>query len=142
MLGVTNAVSELSARLDLPLGIHAPTGARRTMRQLLISWGYTDSEWLDHGCVVIAELVTNAVKHGGGSIEVAVQAHEGAVTISAADGSSVVPRRRRGQHKGGFGLALIEEFSTAWGIDNHHGGKRVWVRLAPYPVNDWEVSPR
>jgi anti-sigma regulatory factor (Ser/Thr protein kinase) len=126
-------VSELSARLDLPLGTMAPTGARKTLRQLLITWGYTDRDWLDAGCVVMAELVTNAVLHGGGCLEVGVQAHEGTVMISAADGSSIVPRRKRGQRSGGLGLVLIDQLSAAWWVENHHGGKRVWVRLLPYP---------
>ena len=136
-------MSELNARLDLPLGAMAPTGARKTLRQLLITWGYTNEFWLDNACVVMSELVTNAVLHGGGCLEVAVQAHEGTVTISAADGSSVVPRRRRGQRSGGLGLVLIEQLSTKWWVENHHGGKRVWIKLTPYPrVNGSEASPR
>ena len=135
-------MSELSARLDLPLGILAPTGARKTLRQLLITWGYSDRDWLDDACVVMSELVTNAVLHGGGCLEVGVQAHEGTITISAADGSSVVPRRKRGQRSGGLGVVLIERLSTVWWVENHHGGKRVWVELLPYPASDSVVSPR
>src|SRR5688572_12492156 len=127
----------------------APTGARRTLRQLLITWGYLDEDWLDDACLVMAEVVTNAVLHGGGCLEVAVQAHEGTITISAADGSSIVPRRKRGQRSGGLGLVLIERLSATWWVENHHGGKRVSVRLLPYPqagatsgVSDSAASPR
>ena len=129
-------MSELNARLDLPLGTMAPTGARRTLRQLLITWGYQDQDWLDDACLVMAELVTNAVLHGGGCLEVGVQAHEGTITISAADGSSIVPRRKRGQRSGGLGLVLIDRLSAAWWVEDHHGGKRVSVRLLPYPHTD------
>jgi anti-sigma regulatory factor (Ser/Thr protein kinase) len=127
-------VSELSARLDLPLGITAPTGARKTLRQLLITWDYTDRDWLDGACLVMAELVTNAVIHGGGCLEVRVQAHERTVRVSAADGSSIVPRRKQGQRSGGLGLVLIERLSTKWWVENHQGGKRVWIELLPYPA--------
>lgn len=135
-------MSELNARLDLPLGHMAPAGARKTLRQLLITWGYVDGDWLDSACLVMAELVTNAVLHGGGCLEVAVQAHEETIMISAADGSSIVPRRKRGQRSGGLGLVLIERLSTAWWVENHQGGKRVWIRLMPYPrVSDSAASP-
>ena len=135
-------MSELNARLDLPLGNMAPTGARTTLRQLLITWGYTDGDWLESACVVMAELVTNAVLHGGGCLEAAVQAHEGTITISAADGSSIVPGRKRGRRSGGLGLVLIEQLSTGWWVENHHGGKRVWIKLLPYPrVSGSAASP-
>ena len=121
----------------------APTSARKMLRQLMIAWGYTDRDWLGGACVVMAELVTNAVLHGGGCLEVGIQAHEGTVTISAADGSSIVPRRKRGQRSGGLGLVLIEQFSAKWWVENHHGGKRVSVRLLPYPrVSGSAASPR
>ncbi len=129
-------MSELSASLDLPLGMAAPTGARHTLRQILLTWGYTDEDWLDESGLLISELVANAVRHGGGCLEVRVQAHGRLVTVSAADGSSVIPRRREPGPAGGLGLALIERFADGWGIENHHGGKRVWIRLRAHPAAD------
>ncbi|MEV4415807.1 ATP-binding protein [Catellatospora sp. NPDC049609] len=127
-------MSELSASLDLPLGLSAPTGARHTLRQILLTWGYADGDWLDEAGLLISELVGNAVRHGGGCLEVRVQAHGAMVTVSAADGSSVIPRRREPGPHGGLGLALIERFAAGWGVEDHHGGKRVWIRLRAYPA--------
>lgn len=64
-----------------------------------------------------------------------MQSHEGDVTIFAADGSSVIPRRRQADGAGGgHGLMIIESCSSGWGVENFQGGKRVWVRLHPHPV--------
>jgi anti-sigma regulatory factor (Ser/Thr protein kinase) len=127
-------VSELRARLDVPSGAAAPRGARKRIRQLLTAWGFTDDDWLDVADVVVSELVANAVRHGGGLREVAVRAHETQVTVSAADGSKVLPRRREPDATGGYGLALIDLLAAAWGVDDHEEGKLVWIRLRPHPT--------
>jgi len=126
-------MSELSARFDVPLGLYAPRMARRAVGAVLTGWGFTDQGWLDDAAIVVSELVTNAVNHGGGGVELGVQAHGDRVTISAADGSSVLPRRREPDDAGGRGLALIEALSVRWGVEDHHGGKRVWIELARCP---------
>lgn len=126
-------MSELNATLDLPLGQVAPGAARKAVRHMLIAWQLTDPDWLDDAEVVVSELVTNAVRYGGGCIELSLQSHEGQVIVKAADGSSVVPRDRGPRAEGGYGLRLIEACGGAWGVDDFHGGKQVWVRLRPCP---------
>ncbi|GAA4446004.1 ATP-binding protein [Phytohabitans houttuyneae] len=126
-------MSELNATLDLPLGNAAPTAARRAVRHMLIAWQLSDADWLDDAELVVSELVTNAVRHGGGCIELSLESHEGRVILRAADGSSVVPRDRGPHDGGGYGIRVIESCSDAWGVDDFHGGKRVWVRLRACP---------
>ncbi|NUR70909.1 MAG: ATP-binding protein [Hamadaea sp.] len=127
-------MSELRARLDVPSGADAPRGARKTVRQLLTAWGFTDGDWLDVADLVVSELVANAVRHGGGLLDVAVQAHENKVTISAADSTPIPPRRRTPDDTGGYGLALIDNLSAGWGVEDYEHGKRVWVRLRSHPT--------
>jgi hypothetical protein len=31
------------------------------------------------------------------------------------------------------GLLMIEGFTSAWGVEEHEGGKRVWIRMPPHP---------
>ncbi|GAA0460705.1 hypothetical protein Aca07nite_27100 [Actinoplanes capillaceus] len=126
-------MSELTAHLDLPLGRGAPASARRAVTAVLAGWGLHDGDWLDACAVVVSELVSNAVRHGGGCVELSIEAHGGRVTVAVADGSSVVPRRRDPDGVGGRGIALIEALSAGWTVENHHGGKRVRVELKPYP---------
>jgi anti-sigma regulatory factor (Ser/Thr protein kinase) len=117
----------------MPLSSQAPRMARRAVTSMLAGWGFCDEGWLDDASVLVSELVTNAVRYGTGSLELRVQAHADRVTVSAADGSSVIPRRRDADEAGGRGLAVIEAFSHRWGVEDHEGGKRVWIRLRPCP---------
>lgn len=122
-------MADLTAHIDLPLGEEAPRAARHALRPILQGWGLADEDFLDAAAIVVGELVANAVRHGGGCLELQLSLHNGQVTVSAADGSAVVPRRREADIDGGRGIAMIEALSHSWGVENHNGGKRVWVRL-------------
>ncbi|MFC4071055.1 ATP-binding protein [Actinoplanes subglobosus] len=126
-------MSELTAHLDVPLDRGAPAAARRAVTAVLGGWGFKDADWLDAAAVIVSELVTNAVRHGGGCVALALESHDRRVIVSVADGSSVVPRRRDPDEVGGRGIALIEALSEGWTVENYRGGKRVRVRLVPCP---------
>ncbi|GAA1606861.1 ATP-binding protein [Actinoplanes couchii] len=132
-------MSELTAHLDVPLDRGAPSSSRHAAIAVLTGWGFRDDDWLDAAAVVVSELVTNAVRHGGGCISLQMEAHDGRVVVSVADGSAVVPRRRDPDGIGGRGIALIEALSVGWTVQNHQGGKRVRVELHPCP-SDGEPS--
>lgn len=121
---------EMTARLDLPVGPGALAAARQIVRSVLIAWGLKDSEDVEDAMLVADELVSNAVRHGGGCLSLEVSARDEDVTVCAVDGSAVVPRRRDPDGDGGRGLGIIEALSEEWGVqDIPGGGKRVWVRI-------------
>ncbi|GIF38349.1 ATP-binding protein [Actinoplanes xinjiangensis] len=126
-------MSELTAHLDVPLDRAAPAAARRAVTAVLAGWGFRDADWLDAAAVVVSELVTNAVRHGGGCLALHLESHDERVIVSVADGSSVVPRRRAPDNGGGRGIALIEALSEGWSVENYRGGKRVLVELVRCP---------
>lgn len=126
-------MNELGARFDLPAGVEAPAVARQAAGSMLYGWGYRDRQWTQLAMLIVSELVTNSVQHAGGCLSLDVQARGATVTIGATDGSAAVPSRRDADDAGGRGLMLIEAVSGGWGVQKRPGGKRVWVRLAPYP---------
>lgn len=82
--------------------------------------------------LLVSEVVTNAVRHGGSDgpvelhaswnseIRVAVQDH--------GDGFSPTPRNGRPDEPGGFGLYLVGQLADRWGVETD-GGTTVWFVL-------------
>ena len=102
------------------------------MLPVLLKWGFTGDRWLDSALLVVSELVSNAVRHGGGALALVLELTAGRVTVSVTDGSTLVPRRRVDPGEGGRGLLLIEMLVERWGVADHDGGKRVWVLLSDH----------
>ncbi|MCX4545446.1 ATP-binding protein [Streptomyces sp. NBC_01565] len=83
--------------------------------------------------LVTSELVTNALRHGGGLTEFAAEIDRDVLTITVADASSEVPHTSEthsAMSEGGFGwpliLLLAQEVSVA---PSPGGGKSIQVIL-------------
>ncbi|NUR72181.1 MAG: ATP-binding protein [Hamadaea sp.] len=125
-----------SAQLRLPLDHSAPAIARHGAKPVLMNWGFIDEHWLGDAAVVISELVSNAIIHADGCVELSLELRRGRVWIGAADRSSAVPRRRAATVDGGHGLAIIADLTVQLHVQRYHRGKRVWAVLRPCPVAD------
>jgi two-component sensor histidine kinase len=91
--------------------------------------------------LLVTELVSNAVRHGGPPVVVAMDcsASEG-VVVSVSDGSAADPVLQDvGPHgEGGRGVRLVDLLSVEWGVERGRParsgeaaapGKTVWCRL-------------
>lgn len=103
--------------------------ARKTVSDQLWAWGL--SSIVDDAEIITSELVTNAIEHGGGVVELRVTALPHRVRISVIDGSSELPQvaTDRGLQVGGRGLALVERLAADWGHEIGPDGKEVWAEL-------------
>jgi two-component sensor histidine kinase len=132
--GGTLAESSPTSSFRLYGGVGAAHEARRTFLNL-------DSDLpraAKHTAVLLLnELVSNAVKHGGvgpdDELEVSIQEAEDHVRVGVRDDApafkpSVEAEQVRLRARG-LGLYFVKELSDAWGIDSHHGGKTVWFEL-------------
>ena len=80
--------------------------------------------------VVTSELATNALKHAETGFEVSVIVEGDAVRIEVQDGAGALGLASDiARDTGGFGLRLVEHFSTEWGVEVRGDDKAVWVRL-------------
>ena len=122
-------MSVRTAHLDVPHDTGATTAARKAARSALRLWGFTNTDWLYDATVVVTELVTNAIRHGGGLLSLDLHVVRGRVTVCASDRTRVGPRHRRSDPTGGRGLPVIEALSRAWGVRPNRAGKCVWVLL-------------
>lgn len=117
------------AQRELPIAHEAPSLARRFLRSA------TCAE--HHACVVddavllVSELVTNSVLHGGPPVVVAVDCDGESLQVRVRDGSAALPARRAATtaDENGRGLQLLAEMSSSWGVDPEGPGKHVWFVL-------------
>jgi anti-sigma regulatory factor (Ser/Thr protein kinase) len=82
--------------------------------------------------LLVSELVTNAVRHGGGDAPVEVHAvWNSEVRVEVVDrGGGFTPGPRDGplDEPGGFGLLLVGRLADRWGVEAD-GETRVWFVL-------------
>jgi anti-sigma regulatory factor (Ser/Thr protein kinase) len=116
-------------RLALPADDQAPGRARALVRRLE---GHCTAEAMTDLELVVSELVTNAVMHGRGRIEVLLQpVRGGRVRGHVADeGDRTVAVRPRADDTGGMGLRLVDAVAR-WGV--HAPPTRVWFELPRGP---------
>lgn len=113
--------------LDLPADMRSSRDARQFVRGHCASW---DLDGLaDDAALVVTELVSNAIVHGGTGCQVHLQRSGAGVRIEVTDGGTGSPdiRAADGDDEHGRGLLLVSRLTGAWGVDaTPAGGKRVW----------------
>lgn len=122
-------------RYRTPEGPAGCAAARRIVMSTLKDWGFHDAGWLAEAELVITELVSNAVRHGGGCRWVELHVDRCRVILQVGDGSTAWPRLETAQVQAthGRGLALINAMTEGWNAADHDGGKRVWTTLTAHP---------
>ena len=107
------------------------TWARRTLPEILTRT--PRRELYEDMDLVFTELVSNAVRHGGGLREAHLANTGDHLRLVAADNDPRGPavRARRVDQPNGRGMHLIQAIADRWGVHRHHAeiGKRVWVDL-------------
>ncbi|WP_354637985.1 ATP-binding protein [Kitasatospora camelliae] len=104
------------------------------VRRALEDWELTDSPVTETDAVlVVAELLGNAVRHGGGALRVDLDQQGTRLQIAVTDpgpGRPVPARGLRPDRVGGHGLVIVDRLSLDWGSIPNAGGKTVWADLA------------
>jgi anti-sigma regulatory factor (Ser/Thr protein kinase) len=117
------------ATLVLERDVHAPAAARDW---LTAAFGdsVTSGEIQD-ACLVLSELVTNALRYGLGDIVVHAALVDDCVQLSVTDWADEMPRVLAAdpERVGGVGLLVVERVSAAWGVAPFPGGKTVWASI-------------
>ena len=123
------------AELLLPMQRTSPALAREFARRS----GCADHalEVLDDALLLISELVTNSVLHGGPPIVLAIDCDGTGLHVRVRDGAAQAPvaRSAGSDAENGRGMSLVELLSDTWGVqpvaDDHGVGKEVWFELRP-----------
>jgi two-component sensor histidine kinase len=118
----------MDLEVDIAPGLDAPAHARKAVAALRHC---LDEDVLTDTTLLVSELVSNSVKYGVGRIQLTVRT-QGArrVVVEVIDeGSGFSPHVRRPSRfaSGGFGLRLVDELASAWGIADD--AARVWFKI-------------
>jgi anti-sigma regulatory factor (Ser/Thr protein kinase) len=114
------------AERELPVTLEAPALARSFLRGSTCAEHH--SAVVEDAVLLVSELVSNSVLHGGPPVVVAVDCDENALQVRVRDGSRDLPAPHDAApgDENGRGLALVAEMSAEWGVDTEADGKHVW----------------
>jgi anti-sigma regulatory factor (Ser/Thr protein kinase) len=129
--GTAAAVEDHVARerfAPTPESVHS---ARLFVHDVLGAWKLDSADLRQEAILLVSELATNAVLHGRTEFEVLAKLSPQRLRIEVADGNArppspvMVPARSTS----GRGLAIVQQVSSAWGVEQHDAGKIVWFEL-------------
>jgi len=104
--------------------------ARRFIGKTLAEWGHP--EHLDTACLLVSEIVTNAVRHAHSPLDLRLHLTTREIIIEITDDSTHLPHRHLADpdDEGGRGLMLVDALATDWGTRPADTGKTVWFTLS------------
>ncbi|MFD5088221.1 SpoIIE family protein phosphatase [Kitasatospora sp. NPDC058406] len=110
---------------DLPCDPAVVSEARFLTTNALTRWGLEELSFTTE--LIVSELVTNAIRHGTGPIQLRLIRHAGLI-CEVADSSSTSPhlRHARTTDEGGRGMFLISQMAQRWGTRHTNRGKIIW----------------
>lgn len=125
---VTRAgVSAAHLELALERELASASVARAALRKRLPSTVVGEDLLL-----LVSELVTNAVLHGGEPIELVLDLRSDAVHVEVRDRGLAMPSARHpdDHETSGRGLQIVDRMATRWGVEPSFPGKSVWFDLS------------
>ena len=122
-------LEKVDLEVELPRANAAPGLARRAMRRLCAD--RIEGDLLADAELLVSELTSNAILHGKGqTITLRAWLDEDRLLVEVVDDGSGFEhelRRKDFEQVGGWGLELVEDISSRWGV--REGTTHVWFEL-------------
>ncbi len=116
---------------DVVVAFPARPTAAGAARRLLVREGLDPD--MDHTvCLLVSELVTNAIRHAGMGederIVLAARLTDDWVRLEVGDGGEGFDPEVR-HDASGYGLRMLDMLASRWGVDRDESGTRVWFEV-------------
>ena len=127
----------IAAPLEIPLAPSADAPARA--RAELTTWLEQDAALamrIHDARLLVSELVTNCIRHAQISqtqpLRLSASLRAANLRLEVHDNGThgTVARRTPQRDRGGYGLDLVAQLSSTWGVDRDAYGTTVWLELA------------
>ncbi len=130
LLARTPAAPLASAQTTLRPEPQQVAAGRRFTRDTLTVWQHT--ELADTACLLVSEILTNAVHHARQVIGVRLHHTVREIIAEITDDNTQLPQRTLPApiDESGRGLTLVEALADTWGARLSSTGKTVWFTLA------------
>jgi anti-sigma regulatory factor (Ser/Thr protein kinase) len=123
----------VSRRLELRLPSEPRSVGEARAKVLEAVTPEIDGAQLETLRLLISEVVTNAVRHGGDGTPVELNASWNSCVrvevVDHGDGFTPAPRSGPGDEPGGYGLLLVGTLADRWGVETNES-TTVWFELA------------
>lgn len=107
-----------------------PSEVERGRRHVAEACAGHSGDLVSTATLLASEVITNALRHGAGSITLLVTTGSDHIRVDVADESPVQPRPRsaRPEDENGRGLLIVDSLAHEWGMEPlpQGGGKIVW----------------
>ncbi len=119
-----------SASTSLPPEPRQVGAGRRFVRETLAAWG--QQELAAHACLLVSEILTNAIRHACQPIELRLHRRAGELVAEIFDDDAQLPQRMVPglAEESGRGLMIVDALAADWGARLSGPGKVVWFTLA------------
>jgi anti-sigma regulatory factor (Ser/Thr protein kinase) len=128
---VQNHVTQTSTMNDVVVALRPEPSAVGAARRVLVREGL-DDDLMHTACLLVSEVVTNAVRHAGLSdgdrIVLAARLTPDFVRVEVRDPGPGFDADVR-HAASGYGLRMLDMLSSRWGVDRSVNGCRVWFEL-------------
>jgi anti-sigma regulatory factor (Ser/Thr protein kinase) len=126
------AAPPLDADAQLPHRVDSVPAARAFLAQLLSGWEIAD-QVIDEASLLATELMSNAVEHGSGVVNLEIAVHNGVLRVGVHDDAADTPVvvDVADSSLSGRGIWLVQSIARDWGSDSsgEEPGKTVWFEL-------------
>ena len=136
----------LDGGAQVPHRIDSVPAARAFLAKLLKGWDISDAV-IDDASLLTTELLTNAVVHGTGVVDLGIEVSDGVLHVGVHDDGTERPEvcDVSTDSVGGRGIWMVQSIAQNWGSEPSHGdepGKTVWFELTIKRPSSDDDSPR